>query len=252
MSLSLLSPHALAAGAVCMGICLAGTAAGGLLAYALGRTQARLFPLLIAMSAGMIFAMLVLDVLPESVRLGGWLPTAGGILAGWFLARVLDRWVHGRYAHARGQGRESFLHSSGLLALALALHNFPAGFALGGSMGSAPELSRSISWALGLHSVPEGIALGLPFAAARRSPLKLAGLIFWISLPTLLGAAAGRSLGSLPPAGLSLMLGMAGGTILYVVVVEFTLPVLSRISQTAGLTAWAAGACIGVLCLLAA
>lgn len=250
--MSLFSPLTLAAGAVCMGICLAGTAAGGLLAYALGRTQARLFPLLIAMSAGMIFAMLVLDVLPESVRLGGWLPTLGGLLAGWALARLLDSWVHRRYPHARAEGQESFLHSSGLLALALALHNFPAGFALGSALGSAPEITRSISWALGLHSVPEGIALGLPFAAAGRSRLELARLMVWISLPTLLGAAAGRSLESLEPAGLSLMLGIAGGTILYVVIVEFTLPVLSRISPVTGLTAWSAGACIGVLCLLAA
>ncbi|MFN0225624.1 MULTISPECIES: ZIP family metal transporter [Paenibacillus] len=252
LPLFLLLLHALAAGTVSMGICLAGTAAGGLLAYALGRTLSRLFPLLIAMAAGMIFAMLALDVLPESVRLGGWMPTLGGMLAGWSIALLLDRWVHSRYHHASAGGRESFFHSSGLLGLALALHNFPAGFALGSSYGNVPELARSFSWAMGLHSIPEGIALGLPFSSAGRSPWGLAKLIFWISLPTLFGASAGSALGDLPPTGLSLLLGLSGGTILYVVLVEFTWPALTRTSPSLGWTAWAAGACLGVLCLLAA
>jgi len=59
--------------------------------------------------------------------------------------------------------RDSALKRTGIFtALAIAIHNFPEGFATFVSALESPSVSISIAFAIAIHNIPEGMAVSLP------------------------------------------------------------------------------------------
>ena len=105
-----------------------------------------------------------------------------------------------------------------LFALAITIHNFPEGLAVGVGFGDG-NIARGLSLAIaiGLQNMPEGLAVALPFI---REGFPV-GKAFWIALLTgmvePLGGLLGVGLVSIAKPLLPLMLSFAAGAMLFVI-----------------------------------
>lgn len=78
-----------------------------------------------------------------------------------------------------------------LTAMAIAIHNFPEGFATFMTALADPTLAIPIAAAIALHNVPEGIAVAVPVYQATGSRGKAVGLAFASGLAEPVGAVVG-------------------------------------------------------------
>jgi ZIP family zinc transporter len=78
-----------------------------------------------------------------------------------------------------------------LTALAVAIHNFPEGFATLISAVKDPALGMSIAIAIAIHNIPEGIAVAVPIYYATGSRLKAFKYSFLSGLAEPIGAIVG-------------------------------------------------------------
>jgi len=109
----------------------AGIGFGGLIACGLGKKDDKILGIVLAVASGMIFALVALELLPESVAAGGQLVTFIGIVIGIILVFQVERVFHKVIIITGNPQRSLFIRSSILFALAIAVHNLPIGFATG-------------------------------------------------------------------------------------------------------------------------
>ncbi len=87
---------------------------------------------------------------------------------------------------------KSSLFRTGIFtAIALAIHNFPEGFATFASSLQDPKLGISIAVAVAIHNIPEGIAVSVPIYYATQDKMKAFKFSFISGLAEPLGAIIG-------------------------------------------------------------
>ena len=102
-----------------------------------------------------------------------WLPALIGFLLGGAFLFSIDKIIphlHIGFPDEEAEGVKSSLHRSILLVLAITLHNFPEGLAVGVAFGAAaaggsPELigaAIALAIGIGLQNFPEGMAVSVP------------------------------------------------------------------------------------------
>lgn len=90
------------------------------------------------------------------------------------------------------KNKKSDLYRTGLLtALAIAIHNFPEGFANFIGALEDPALGISIGIAIAIHNIPEGISVSVPIYYATGNKKKAIGFSFLSGLSEPLGAIVG-------------------------------------------------------------
>ena len=99
--------------------------------------------------------------------------------------------------------------------MAIALHKMPEGIAAGVSM-STEETDWSVSMGIALQNIPEGMVIIAPLLVAGVTKMRTALISLAISLLEILGVWIGFGLGSVSETLLPVMLGFAGGAMLYV------------------------------------
>ncbi|MGD8373646.1 MAG: zinc transporter ZupT [Candidatus Woesebacteria bacterium] len=117
---------------------------------------------------------------------------------------------------------KKLLRSGIVVAIALALHNFPEGIAtFAGAMHDA-SLGVSIAIAIALHNIPEGVAVAAPIYAATKNRAKAVGYAALSGLAEPLGAVAGYALLSwlLPDGAIGLIFCSVAGMMVYVSINE--------------------------------
>ena len=164
-----------------------------------------------------------------------WLPAAIGFLAGGFFLRLIDAIVPHLHmtkeieeAESIHTPREKKLSKTTLLFLAITIHNFPEGLAVGVAFGAlasnpSPEAfigALGLAIGIGLQNIPEGAALSIPIRTDGKSRLNA---FYWGSMSAivepigaLLGAVAFLSMTAILPYALS----FAAGAMIFVVVEE--------------------------------
>ena len=199
-----------------------GTGLGGLLACFVRRDSRRMTGGLLAFAAGVMTAVVCFDLLADAV-----LPRSGGAEGRLWLAAagvLLGYAVTGGLGAAVGRRGQKGLVLAGLvMAAAIALHNVPEGMVIGASFArdrAAPHLGGGglvMAAVIGLHNVPEGMAVAAPLVSGGGGRLRAVLITVAAGLPTVLGAAAGYSLGTMGPVMLSAALSFASGAMLCVV-----------------------------------
>lgn len=178
------------------------TALGGLI-VALRRTPSeRFLAASLGFSAGVMLYISLVELLPEGVSgleeagvasAGVWGPTAffGGVL----LIAVIDRFVpdeinpHEEPSPAAAGAR---MRKVGVMtALAIAIHNFPEGFATFFVALQDPVLAAPIAVAIAIHNIPEGVAVAVPLREATGKKWRAAGWAALSGLAEPLGAIIG-------------------------------------------------------------
>jgi ZIP family zinc transporter len=185
----------------------------------------RLMDAMMGFAGGVMVAASCWSLLVPAIESGGVLAATMGLLAGaafLYLADQLLPHLHAEFPdEAEVEGPKVAWRRSALLMLAMTLHNFPEGMAVGvsfggGDVGSATALAIGI----GLQNVPEGLAIALPL---RRGGMSRGRAFFWGQLSAavepvagVLGAALVLVSTTFLPYGMA----AAAGAMLYVVVEE--------------------------------
>ncbi len=190
----------------------------------------RLRKVLLGFASGVMVAASVWSLLIPSIELGSGtiaiVPAVVGLLLGFAFLLLIDYITPHIHASGSAEGPKSGLSKTTKLALAVTIHNFPEGMAVGVAIAGATVSDFNIAGALALSV---GIAIqNIPEGAIISMPLRTAGNSKWRSF--LIGAASGivepiggalvlllaaNIVGILP-----YMLSFAAGAMLYVVVEE--------------------------------
>jgi len=108
------------------------------------------------------------------------------------------------------------MRASLLLAVAVVIHNFPEGLAVGSATTVDPSLGFRVTLAIGIQDLPEGLAVALPFIAIGK---KWMALLFAVAsgLSEAVMALIPPLLGGLAPQLLPHLLSFSAGAMIYVV-----------------------------------
>ena len=104
-----------------------------------------------------------------------------------------------------------------ILAMGIAIHNVPEGFALGAMAAANEDNIIQFTIILALHSIPEGIAMAIPFIKSK-TPLSFL-LMLGVGLGGMMGIGGmiGYHFSGLHENMITTGLGVAAGIILYIV-----------------------------------
>lgn len=194
-----------------------GTASGGLFSFLLWKPRRRLLSLLLGLSAGIMLVIIFMELLSESVSIGGLWMGLIGLTSGILLLYCLDLYFPHQHFTVE-EGQKSRLRQAGiLLGIGIALHNVPEGLAIGSSYYADAGFGLDIAIIMALHNVPEGIAMAttMKMGGFRNLTIILATVV--AGLPMAFGGAAGALVGSISPTFLSISLAFAAGAMLYIV-----------------------------------
>lgn len=118
---------------------------------------------MLGFAAGIMLAATAFSLLVPAIELGGvWVAVVGFVLGGVFVY-LLDRYVPHAHLIKGPEGPSSSLSRVSLLILAITIHNFPEGLAVGVSFGGGDIAAGIvIATAIGLQNIPEGSAVAFP------------------------------------------------------------------------------------------
>lgn len=173
---------------------------------------------MLGFAAGVMLAASVFSLILPAIELGGvWLTLIGVALGAGFLD-LLDRFTPHLHFMAGPEGPSSSLRRIWLFIIAITIHNFPEGLAVGVGFGSG-DLSGAVALAIGigLQNMPEGLAVALPLIREGYSRGRAIGYATLTGLVEPLGGIIGVSIVSLARGVLPLGLAFAAGAMIFVI-----------------------------------
>ncbi|ABR73794.1 ZIP family metal transporter [Actinobacillus succinogenes] len=219
------------------------TVFGSAFVYFFKHVDRKLLDILMGAAAGVMIAASFWSLLNPALDYAqadygnwAWVPVAIGFIVGGYCLRLLDKFVPHLHLNMPVEKAEGLLEykkklsKSTLLFLAITIHNFPEGLAVGVTFGALASQTADMSLSLmgavslavgiGLQNIPEGAALSLPIRAEGNSRRKA----FWYGsmsavvepVGAVLGAAFVMSVTSILPYALA----FAAGAMIFVVVEE--------------------------------
>jgi len=194
------------------------TGVGALPVLFTARVPERLLDALLGFAAGVMLAATAFSLIVPSIELGGIWPAVFGLFIGALFLAALDHLLPHTHFIKGAEGPSTTLRRTWLLIIAITLHNFPEGLAVGVGFG-AEQISDAITLmiAIGLQNMPEGLAVALPLLREgwSRGKALLYALGSGMAEPVagVLGVLAVTLMRPLLPWGLA----FAAGAMLYVV-----------------------------------
>lgn len=173
---------------------------------------------MLGFAAGVMLAATAFSLLVPAIKLGGAMVAVVGFLVGGITVYVLDRYIPHTHLIKGPAGPSSSLSGATLLILAITIHNFPEGLAVGVSFGGGDIAAGIIiATAIALQNIPEGSAVAFPLV---REGFRASKAVWYATLTGLVepvGGLIGVSVVAvarpLLPAGLA----FAGGAMAFVV-----------------------------------
>ena len=208
-----------------------GTALGSAFVIFMKRDMPELVQkVLLGFASGVMVAASVWSLIIPAIEMGegvaAVVPPTVGLLAGFAFLLLIDYITPHLHANGEAEGPRSRLSRTAKLALAVTIHNFPEGMAVGVAIAGALTADFNIAGALALslgiaiQNVPEGAIISMPLRAEGNSRWKAFGIGALSGIVEPVGGAlvlllATSILGIMP-----YMLSFAAGAMLYVVVEE--------------------------------
>lgn len=185
----------------------------------------RLMDAMMGFAGGVMVAASCWSLLVPAIAAGGVQAAAIGLLAGASFFSIADQLLPHLHAEfpdeATLEGPRVHWRRPFLLMLAMTLHNFPEGMAVGVSFGSGDlGAATALAIGIGLQNIPEGLAIALPL---RRGGMSRGRAFFWGQLSAAVEPVAGVVGAVLVLASSAFLpygMAAAAGAMLYVVVEE--------------------------------
>ena len=194
------------------------TGAGAIPVLFTRRISDRFLDVMLGFSAGVMLAATSFSLIVPAIDLSGPWVAVFGVILGALVLHLVDRFIPHFHPLLGAEGPPSRLSKVWLFVLAITIHNFPEGLAVGVSFGVGDVgAGLIIALAIGLQNMPEGLAVALPLLRegySRRKALwygTLTGLVEPIG--GLLGAALVSIFQPVLPWGLA----FAAGAMLFVI-----------------------------------
>ncbi|MCK5240081.1 MAG: ZIP family metal transporter [Candidatus Thorarchaeota archaeon] len=204
---------------------LAGTATGlGALPIFLKKDfSRRTLDLMMGIAAGVMLAASAFSLLVPALDLmTDWVGVIsvvsfGFILGGLFI-HVADKYIPHEHFQKGKEGPSSAMTKIWLLILAITIHNFPEGLAVGVSFGTGDLAGgMAVAVAIGLQNIPEGLAVAAPMVREGYSRRYAAGLALATGLVEPIGGILGVSIVTVAVFLLPYGLAFAAGAMVFVV-----------------------------------
>jgi len=139
------------------------TGAGALPVLFTKKISDKLLDVMLGFSAGVMLAATAFSLIIPAIDLSSAWIAAIGIILGAVVLYLIDRFIPHFHPALGPEGPPSRLARVWLLVLAITIHNFPEGLAVGVSFGSGDVAAGFvIAMAIGLQNMPEGLAVALP------------------------------------------------------------------------------------------
>ena len=165
---------------------------------------------MIALAAGFMISVALVDILPEAVERGG--RTAALVaLGGYVLVHLTQHTLVGHFHFGEETHEVTSVVSMSAL-IGLLLHTFIDGVAIASGFEVSAELGTLIFIAILLHKFPEGLAISSLFLAAGAGRRRALGAATLLGIATIAGVLTTSAFGLLGEHGLAL----SGGVTLYV------------------------------------
>ena len=174
------------------------------------RWSVRALENMVALSAGFMVSVAVLDLIPDSIRVHGE-SAALIILLGYLLVHLTQHTLAPHFHFGEEHHQVTKVVSFSALA-GLMLHTFVDGVAIASGFGVSEALGMLVFFAILLHKLPEGLAISSLFLASGESRRAAFGASVALAISTLIGALLTQTLPVLGQYGLPL----AAGVSLYV------------------------------------
>ena len=211
----------------------AGTALGSAFVFLMRHEMPeRLQKVLLGFASGVMVAASVWSLLIPAMEMGegvgAVVPAVVGLLGGFAFLLLIDRVTPHLHPVGGPEGPRSHLSKTAMLALAVTIHNFPEGMAVGVAIAGAlnTDVGMSVAGALALslgiaiQNVPEGAIISMPLRAAGNSRLRAFGLGALSGAVEPAGALLVLLLASVVTPAMPYLLAFAAGAMLYVVIEE--------------------------------
>ena len=155
------------------------TAAGAGIVFFFKTINRKILDGMLGFAAGVMIAASFWSLLAPAIEMAeqsgfpGWVPATVGFLMGGVFLRIVDRilpHLHPGFPTEEAEGIQTSWRRSVLLVLAITLHNFPEGLAVGVAFGAisaglpAATLTGALALAIGIgiQNFPEGAAVSVP------------------------------------------------------------------------------------------
>jgi zinc transporter, ZIP family len=156
------------------------------------RFNQKFFDCMLGLAAGVMIAASYWSLLAPAIEMSehlgslSWMPAAVGFVTGAVVLRIIDHLLPhlhpDLYKDGQAEGISSSWRRSTLLVLAITLHNFPEGLAVGvafgaaawGQEGATVAAAMALALGIGIQNFPEGLAVAMP--------LRREGMSRWRSL----------------------------------------------------------------------
>lgn len=174
--------------------------------------------------AGIMLAASTIGLIVPAFETAGegmpWWLIVVGVMAGAFFLNVIDL-VTPHMHTLTGLDSEEHINNASLnkvmlFILAIAIHKFPEGIAAGVSMNGGETESWAVTLGIAFHNIPEGMVIIAPLLLAGVSHARTFIISLAIGLLEVVGVLVGYGLGTISTSLLPVMLGFAGGAMLYV------------------------------------
>lgn len=205
-----------------------GTALGATGVFLVRRLSDRLQDSLLSAAAGVMLAAsffsLLLPGLEYGEKLTGhtWIAAllviAGILMGALLLYQIHQRLPHEHFALGREGPEGARIKRIWLFIIAITLHNFPEGMAVGVGFGGG-NLSNGIVLAvgIGLQNIPEGLAVAVSLLTIQHSRLQAFGLAVLTGLVEPIGGVFGAGMVWLAEPIMPWTLGFAAGAMLFII-----------------------------------
>ena len=232
-----------------------GTVLGALAVFCMKGLNMRLFATLSGFAGGVMMAAsffsLILPAIDGAAYLGAlsFVPAVVGFALGVAVLLLFDKLIPHLHLDGRREGPLTMTSSAGMLVLAVTMHNFPEGVAVGvlyaavlsGEAGASLAAATVLALGVSVQNFPEGAIISMPLAARGVKKSRAFALGVLSAAVELVGALFALLLSSLFLPLLPYLLGFAAGAMIYVVVEELIPEIALDKESNVGTLAFAIG-----------
>ncbi|MGA1861405.1 ZIP family metal transporter [Deferribacter thermophilus] len=173
---------------------------------------------LLGISAGIMLAATIFSLLIPAMDMGGILISVIGFALGALFLDRMDKIIPHYHTETGYEGPPSKMRKIWLFVLAITLHNFPEGMAVGVSFGSGNiDDGITIATAIGLQNIPEGLAVAAALISEGKSVRYGTGIAFLSGIVEPIGGLLGAAIVSIMLPMLPFFLSFAAGAMFFVI-----------------------------------
>jgi ZIP family zinc transporter len=206
----------------------AATGAGAVLIFFIRSLSERLEDSLLSAAAGVMLAATFFSLLLPGIQYAEMqvpskalavLIVISGLIAGAIVLHLIHHYApHEHFTKGKEGPATPKISRVWLFVIAITLHNFPEGMAVGVSFAGS-DISNGVSLAsgIGLQNIPEGLAVAASFLSIGYSKIRSFSLAFLTGLVEPVGGLLGATAVSLATPLMPFILGIAAGAMLFVI-----------------------------------